>query len=113
MLNEWIFHARLMEQEVTRFFILFHRTTLIDRPIDFVASVRLFVVPLSVSALSLALYILKSGVPLQGYRLIVTYDYSVRMNHVNADVNDFFRGCPLFSSEYAHVRVGFSDYRSF
>jgi len=32
---EWVFDARLMEQEVTRFFILFHTgTTLIDRPID-------------------------------------------------------------------------------
>jgi len=80
-----------MEQEVTRFFILFHAdTTLIDRPIDSVASIRLFVVRLSISALSLALYILKSGVPLQGYRPIVTYDYSVRMNHVNAGVTVSF-----------------------
>jgi hypothetical protein len=50
-------------------------TTLIDRPIDSVASIRLFVVCLSVSALSLALYILKSGILLRGYRPIVTYDY--------------------------------------
>jgi hypothetical protein len=84
---------------------------LIDRPIDSIASIRLFVVRLSVSALSLALYILKSGIPLQGYRPIVTYDYSDESRH--AGVNGFFRGCPLFSSEYAHVRVGFSDYRSF
>jgi len=47
-------------------------TTLIDRPIDSVASIRLFVVCLSVSALSLALYILKSGILLRGYRPIVT-----------------------------------------
>jgi len=39
MLNEWVFDARLMEQEVTRFFIPFHTDTiLIDRPIDPVAS---------------------------------------------------------------------------
>jgi hypothetical protein len=115
MLNEWVFDARLMEQEVTKFFIpLYTDTTLIDWPIDSVASIRLlFVVRLSVSALSLALYILKSGVLLQGYRPIVTYDYSLRTNHVNAGVNGFFRGCPLFSSKHAHLRVGFSDYRSF
>jgi hypothetical protein len=110
MLNEWVFDARLMEQEVTRFFILFHTdTTLIDRPIDPSFAGR----DSSASALSLALYILKSGILLQGYRPIVTYDYSIRMNHVNTGVNGFFRGCPLFSSEYAHVRVGFSDYGSF
>jgi len=110
MLNEWV-DARLMEQQITRLFILFHTdTTFIDRPIDPVASpvetllpffgthrwlapsirlflvclslVRhLFVVHLSVScALFLALYILKGGVPLQGHRPIVTYDYSVRTN---------------------------------
>jgi hypothetical protein len=39
MLNEWVFDARLMEQQVTRLFILFHTdTTLIDRPIDSAAS---------------------------------------------------------------------------
>jgi len=54
MLNEWVFDARLMEQEVTRFFILFHTdTTLIDRPIDSVASIRLFVIRLSLVCLSL------------------------------------------------------------
>jgi hypothetical protein len=145
MLNEWVYDARLMEQQVTRLFILFHTdTTFIDRPIDPVASsvetllplfgvthrwlapsirlslvclslvCRLFIVRLSVScALPLALYILKGGVPLQAHRQIVTYDYSVRTNHVNASVNGFFRGCPLFSSKHTHVRVGFFDYRSF
>jgi hypothetical protein len=35
MLNEWVFDARLIKQEVTGFFILFHTdTTLIDGPID-------------------------------------------------------------------------------
>jgi len=53
MLNEWVFDARLMEQEVTRFFILFlFHTTLIDRPIDSVASIRLFVCLCSVSHLT-------------------------------------------------------------
>jgi len=131
MLNEWVFDVRLMEQQVTRLFILFHTdTTFIDRPIDIVASPvktllplfgthrwlassirlslvclsfvrRLFVVRLSVSrVLPLALYILKGGVPLQGHRPIVTYDYSVRTNHVNASVNGFFRSCSLFSSKH-------------
>jgi len=39
MLNEWVFDARLIEQQITRLFILFHTdTTFIDRPIDSVAS---------------------------------------------------------------------------
>jgi len=114
MLNEWIFDARLMEQQVTRLFILFHTdwpcsfagrdfsATLWSTPLTrtFYSSVsrlslvrRLFVVRLSVvCALSLALYILKSGIPLQGHRPTATYDYSVRTNHVNANVNGFFRG---------------------
>jgi hypothetical protein len=106
-----------MEQEVTRFFILFHTgTTLIDRPIDPCSFAGLFCCLSFVSSIprfSPALYILKCGVPLQGYRPIVTYDYSIRTNHINAGVNGFLRGCPLFSSEYAYVRIGFSDYRSF
>jgi len=54
MLNEWVFDARLMEQEVTRFFILLHTdTTLIDWSCSFAGRDS------SASALSLALYILK------------------------------------------------------
>jgi len=92
-----------MEQEVTSSLFCFTDTTFISS--SFVC--------LSVPALSLVLYILKSGVLLQSYRPIITYDYSVRMNHVNVGVNGFFRGCSLFSSKHAHVRVGFFDYRSF
>jgi len=106
MLNEWVFDARLMEQQVTGLFILFHtNTTFIDRPTDSVAlrdsdhslvlasSVRpsfvrccvlcpMFYVPTTLTPSSIvyivycsfvvfcvpsvALYILKSGVPFQG-----------------------------------------------
>jgi len=135
MLNEWVFDARLMEQQVTGLFILFHtNTTFIDRPTDSVAlrdsdhslvlasSVRpsfvrccvlcpMFYVPTTLTPSSIvyivycsfvvfcvpsvALYILKSGVPFQGYRPIVTYDYSVRTNHVVPRIKGFLRNCPL------------------
>jgi hypothetical protein len=90
-----------MEQEVTRFFNIFHTgTTLIDRPIDPCSFAGLFCCSSFVSSvvrrssfvprLSLALYILKTA----SHRVIGTYDYSIRTNHVNADVNGFLRGCP-------------------
>jgi len=121
MLNEWVSDARLMEQQVTRLFILFHTdTTFIDRPIDPVASpfetllpffgthrwlapfIRLslvchsFIVRRSsvCCALSLAPYILKSGVPLQGHWPTVTYDYSDRTNHVVLRAKGFLRNYP-------------------
>jgi len=106
-----------MEQEVTRFFILFHTgTTLIDRPIDSCSFAGLlFVVRLSLVCLcsvSRSLYTKKrrptSG--LSANRHIWLFDPDESRH---AGVNGFLRGCPLFSSEYAHVRVGFSDYRSF
>jgi len=56
-----------MEQEVTSSLFCFTDTTFISS--SFVC--------LSVPALSLVLYILKSGVLLQSYRPIITYDYSV------------------------------------
>jgi len=90
MLNEWVFDARLIKQ-VTRFFILFHTdTTLIDRPIDPLAS------------------------PLKTLLPLVRSQFVVRLSSVCLSfVSRLSLVCPLFSSEYAHVRGGFSDYRAF
>jgi len=58
-------------------------------------------------------YISTSGMPLQGHRPTVTYDYSARTYHVNTSFNGFPRGCLLFSFKKAHARVVSSDHRRF
>jgi len=46
--------------------------------------------------LSVALYILKSGVPFHDYRPIVIYHYSVRTKHVAPRTKGFLHKCPLY-----------------
>jgi len=111
--------------EVTRSLFCFTDTTLIDRPIDSVASIRLFVY-LSRSLYSVrlsffVLYKLKSGVPLQGCRPIVTYDYSVRTNHVVPCIprvfvaialcprRNFLNTCPLNGSFPSILQIYYNN----
>jgi len=84
----------------------FTDTTLIDRPIDSVAFIHLllvcrsFIVSSSFVCLSLALYILKSGVSLQGYQPIVTWLFGPDESRQ--------RGCRWFLSWLSFVLIRIS-----
>jgi len=66
--------------------------------------------------LCIILFIPKSDATSQSCQPIATYYHSVWTNYANANVNDFFRSLLLFildALQHTHLRVGFSDYKSF
>jgi len=108
MLNESVFDTRLMNNKsqdslfcftpiqrlsIDRLNLQLRRSMEVSLTMVYTVS-RTIYSPVS-RLLSVALYILKSGVAFQNYRPVFTYHYSDRTKHVVLRTRCFLRNCPL------------------